>query len=203
MQNSFFAAISRMKYIVRWALMRSARPENISEHSGEVAVIAHALAVIGSTRYGRKISPERAAIIGLYHDAPEIITGDMPTPVKYGSEEIREAYHTVEEKAARRLLSGLPEDLRPAYESILLERPESDEDRYLLRLVKAADKMSALIKCIEEEKAGNTEFVTAAALTRKSLDSMAEEMPEVRDFMRDFLPSYGRTLDELLKGDQE
>ena len=203
MQNSFFAAISRMKYIVRWALMRSARPENISEHSGEVAVIAHALAVIGSTRYGRKISPERAAIIGLYHDAPEIITGDMPTPVKYGSEEIREAYHTVEEKAARRLLSGLPEDLRPAYESILLEQPESDEDRYLLRLVKAADKMSALIKCIEEEKAGNTEFVTAAASTRKSLDSMAEEMPEVRDFMRDFLPSYGRTLDELLKGDQE
>ena len=203
MQNSFFAAISRMKYIVRWALMRSARPENISEHSGEVAVIAHALAVIGSTRYGRKISPERAAIIGLYHDAPEIITGDMPTPVKYGSEEIREAYHTVEEKAARRLLSGLPEDLRPAYESILLERPESDEDRYLLRLVKAADKMSALIKCIEEEKAGNTEFVTAAASTRESLDSMAEEMPEVRDFMRDFLPSYGRTLDELLKGDQE
>ena len=203
MQNSFFAAISRMKYIVRWALMRSARPENISEHSGEVAVIAHALAVIGSTRYGRKISPERAAIIGLYHDAPEIITGDMPTPVKYGSEEIREAYHTVEEKAARRLLSGLPEDLRPAYESILLERPESDEDRYLLRLVKAADKMSALIKCIEEEKAGNTEFVTAAASTRESLDSMAEEMPEVRDSMRDFLPSYGRTLDELLKGDQE
>ncbi len=203
MQNSFFAAISRMKYIVRWALMRSARPENISEHSGEVAVIAHALAVIGSTRYDRKISPERAAIIGLYHDAPEIITGDMPTPVKYGSEEIREAYHTVEEKAARRLLSGLPEDLRPAYESILLERPESDEDRYLLRLVKAADKMSALIKCIEEEKAGNTEFVTAAASTRESLDSMAEEMPEVRDFMRDFLPSYGRTLDELLKGDQE
>lgn len=199
---SFFATISRMKYIERWALMRSTRPENLSEHALEVASIAHALCVIGNKRYGRQLNAERAAMLGLYHDATEIITGDMPTPVKYHSSNIRKAYGMVEEAAAGRLLGLLPEDLRESYEEILLPAKDgddlSDSERYLRRLVKAADKLSALIKCIEEENAGNAEFRTAKISTAAMIDSLSEELPEVRDFCRDFLPAYGRTLDELL-----
>ena len=145
--HSFFATISRMKYIERWALMRSSRPENLSEHALEVASIAHALCTIGNVRYGRELDADRAALLGLYHDATEIITGDMPTPVKYHSRDIRQAYRHVEEAAARRLLTLLPEDLRPAYEEILLPDSGGDapeEEIYLRRLVKAADKLSAL-----------------------------------------------------------
>lgn len=197
MDSHFFATLSRMKYIERWALMRSSRPENISEHSLEVAMIAHALAVIGNTRYNREIDAERAALIGLYHDASEIITGDMPTPVKYFNANIRNAYKDVEAIANDRLLSQLPEDLRYAYEDIFRPDRSDPKEALLQRLVKAADKLSALIKCIEEERSGNQEFRSAKESTERALKYMAEELPEVRDFLRDFLPSYGKTLDEL------
>ena len=196
MTSTFFAVVSRMKYIERWALMRSARPENLSEHSLEVAMIAHGLCTIGNVRYGRHLNAERAALIGLYHDAAEIITGDMPTPVKYYNDDIRTAYKQIEGIAENRLLSRLPEDLRPAYE-ILFTPDGTEEDAYMRRLVKAADKLSALIKCIEEERSGNTEFRTAAESTKKALMEMAGEYPEVKDFMEEFLPAYGSTLDEL------
>lgn len=196
MTSTFFAAVSRMKYIERWALMRNARPENLSEHSLEVAMIAHGLCTIGNVRYGRHLNAERAALIGLYHDASEIITGDMPTPVKYYNDDIRTAYKQIEGIAENRLLSRLPEDIRPAYE-ILFTPDGSEDDAYMRRLVKAADKLSALIKCIEEERSGNTEFSTAKDGTQKALDKMAADCPEVRDFMEEFLPAYGNTLDEL------
>lgn len=197
---SFFATISRMKYIERWALMRSTRPENLSEHALEVASIAHVLCLIGNRRYDRKLNAERAAMLGLYHDATEIITGDMPTPVKYHSSDIRQAYGLVEKAAARKLLDLLPEDLRGSYEEILLPARSdiSESEKYLRRLVKAADKLSALIKCIEEENAGNAEFRTAKESIEAMIGDLARELPEVRDFCRDFLPAYGRTLDELL-----
>lgn len=198
--HSFFATISRMKYIERWALMRNSRPENLSEHALEVAVIAHVLCTIGNQRYGRDLNADRAAMLGLYHDVTEIITGDMPTPVKYHSREIRRAYHEVEDAAAQRLLLLLPEDLRDTYRGILLpEKSENaDQEAYLCRLVKAADKLSALIKCVEEENAGNGEFRTAKQTIQASVDEMASQMPEVSDFCRDFLLAYGSTLDELL-----
>ena len=197
---TFFAAVSRMKYIERWALMRASRPENLSEHSLEVAMIAHALCTIANVRYGKNLNGERAALIALYHDATEIITGDMPTPVKYGSDRLRSAYKAVEAEAQDHQLGRLPEDLQPAFREILM--PEADETKdkdqsYMLRLVKAADKLSALIKCIEEENAGNGEFRTAKESTQRSIDAMCDELPEVRDFVREFLPPYGSTLDEL------
>jgi len=198
-ESHFFATVSRMKYIERWALMRSSRPENLSEHSLEVAMIAHALCTIGNVRYNRNLNAERAALIGMYHDASEIITGDMPTPVKYFNADIRGAYKGVEIVANNRLLSQLPEDLLPAFTDILIRNKdqEDDSERLLRRMVKAADKLSAYIKCIEEERSGNQEFRTAKQSTEKMLREMAEELPEVRDFMDEFLPSYGKTLDEL------
>ncbi len=198
MKYSFFATVSRMKYISRWALMRSTREENLSEHSLEVAMIAHGLCTIGNVRYGRHLDADRAALIGLYHDAQEIITGDMPTPVKYCNDTIRDAYQAVEKHAAEQLLSRLPEDLRQEYERILTTpEKEAEEEWYLRRLVKAADKLSALIKCMEEQNSGNQEFRSAEESTRRSIERMAEELPEVADFVRDFLPAYGKTLDEL------
>ena len=193
-EQHFFALLSRLKYIERWALMRSSSPENLAEHSLEVAMIAHALCVIGNVRHGRDLNAERAALMGMYHDASEIITGDMPTPVKYFNEEIRAAYAEVEDAAQERLLNTLPDDLRPVYEEVFCP----GEDDYLRKLVKAADKISALIKCVDEAHAGNAEFVTAATSTREALNAMAADLPEVADFMAEFLPSYGRTLDELL-----
>ena len=197
---SFFATISRMKYIERWALMRSTRPENLSEHALEVATIAHVLCLIGNRRYDRKLNAERAAMLVHYPAATEIITGDMPTPVKYHSSGIRQAYGLVEKAAAQRLLDLLPEDLRESYEDILLPAKTdiSESEKYLRRLVKAADKLSALIKCIEEENAGNAEFRTAKESIGSMIGDLARELPEVEDFCRDFLPAYGRTLDELL-----
>lgn len=189
----FFATVSRMKYIQRWALMRSSRPENLSEHALEVAMIAHALCTLGNVRYGRHLNGERAALMAIYHDASEIITGDMPTPVKYYSAEIRDAYKHVEQIADEQLLEQLPEDLREVYAPVL-----KMQDEELVPYVKAADKLSAYIKCIEEAQAGNAEFRSAAESTRKILEELAETMPEIRDFMTEFLPSYGSTLDELL-----
>lgn len=196
-QSHFSAILSRLKYIERWALMRSSRPENLSEHSLEVAMIAHLLCVIGNVRYARGLDANRAALVGMYHDVTEIITGDMPTPVKYANGHIRDAYRDVETAAEERLLDTLPSDLRPVFEETLVTG-EREEDRYLARLVKAADKLSALIKCIDERAAGNSEFATAEASTRAKLDDMRAELPEVADFMDEFLPSYGRTLDQLL-----
>ena len=196
MEYNFFATISRMKYIDRWALMRNSRNENLSEHSLEVAMIAHALCVIGNARYERNLNADRAALIGLYHDSSEIITGDMPTPVKYYNPEIKDAYKQVEKIAEYKLLEKLPSDLRPAFEEIYKSN-NSAEDKYMRRLVKAADKLSAYIKCIEEEKAGNTEFSTAKESVGKAIEKLRSELPEVDDFVKEFLPPYGKTLDEL------
>jgi 5'-deoxynucleotidase len=189
---SFFAMLARMKYIDRWALMRNSRTENISEHSLEVAFLAHALALIGSKRLGKQLNAERAAVLGLYHDTTEILTGDMPTPVKYKDGAIRDAYKHLEDQAAEALLNRLPEDLREEYEP--LYRPE-EKDAYLWKLVKAADKLSALIKCLEEGKVGNREFVEAEAATRARLEEM--DLPELKIFMQEFLEPYGCSLDEM------
>lgn len=198
-ESHFLAILSRMKYIERWSLMRSSRPENLSEHSLEVALIAHMLCVIGNARHGRALDAERAALVALYHDASEIITGDLPTPVKYHDGAIRDAYKAVERSAEERLLATLPDDLRPAIEDVLWPSARADEDElYLRRLVKAADKVSALIKCVEEARSGNAEFSSAEESCRAAVDEMAAELPEVVDFLREFLPSYGSTLDELL-----
>ena len=200
-ESSFFALVSRMKYIERWALMRSTRPENLSEHSLEVAVIAHALATIANVRYGRSLDAGRAALMGMFHDASEIITGDMPTPVKYANGQIRDAYKDVEASAEQRLLDELPQDLAPAYRQILCpaasDAADGDE-AYLRCLVKAADKLSALIKCLDETHAGNAEFRSAQATTQASVDAMAADHPEVADFVEQFLPPFGKPLDELL-----
>ncbi len=194
----FFAKVSRMKYINRWALMRNSREENLSEHSTEVAMIAHALCTIGNVRYGRHLNAERAALVGLYHDTSEIITGDLPTPIKYDNEQIREAYKEIETRAQMKLLSKLPKDLQPVFANVYgIAQPETDEERYLRGLVKAADKLSALIKCIEEVKSGNTEFSKAGESIQKTVDALADEYPEVSDFVSSFLPAYKKTLDEL------
>ncbi len=192
MNNSFFAMMSRMKYIDRWALMRNSRTENISEHSLEVAMLAHCLTVLGNKRYGKNLDENRIALLAMYHDSTEILTGDMPTPIKYYNTEIKTAFKEIELTAAKRLLSMLPQDLQEAYEPIFVEQPE---DAYLWKLVKGADKLSALIKCIEERKAGNSEFGSAERTLRASLEEM--ELQEVQAFMQDFLPAYEKTLDEL------
>lgn len=191
MSHHFFALFSRMKYINRWALMRNTQNENLSQHSTDVAAIAHCLATIKNVRFGGNINAEKAAFFGLYHDMPEIITGDMPTPVKYYSETMRNQFGLVEKNAADYLLKMLPDDLKPYYECALV--PE-EEDAYLWKIVKAADKISALIKCIEEEKAGNIEFRKAYESTLESIKAM--QMEEVESFMNDFIESYSLSLDE-------
>ncbi len=191
MSYHFFAMHSRMKYINRWALMRNTVSENISEHSNDVAVIAHALAIIKNVRFGGDVDAERAAFLGLYHDMTEIITGDMPTPVKYHSEDMTDAFKAVEDKAGRTLLSMLPDDMAKYYEGAFFK---NEGDEYLWKIVKAADKLSALIKCIEEKNAGNNEFGKALESTRASVEDMA--MPEVEVFLEEFLPSFYLSLDE-------
>ncbi len=189
---SFGAMLSRMKYIDRWALMRNSTKENISEHSLEVAMLAHLLAVIGRVRFGKDLDADKAALIGIYHDSTEIITGDMPTPIKYYSDEMRDTFKEIEDLAAIQLLAMLPDDIREEYEDLFFAQ---EKDAYLWKLVKAADKISALIKCVEEEKAGNTEFVNAKKMTKKSIDAM--ELDEVAVFFDEFYPAYLKTLDEL------
>jgi 5'-deoxynucleotidase len=192
MESHFFAMMSRMKYIKRWALMRNSQTENIAEHSLEVSMITHALAVISNKRLHNQLNAEKAALIGLYHDSMEIITGDMPTPVKYYNNEIQGAFKEIEKIAANRLLNMLPDDLIESYETIFFSR-EGEED--LWKLVKAADKLSALIKCIQEENAGNAEFSSAKKNLTETLIKMG--LKEVDIFMEEFLPSYYKTLDEL------
>ncbi len=196
-KSHFLALLSRLKYIERWALMRNAREENLAEHSLDVAMIAHMLCVIGNVRYGRELDANRAALVGIYHDASEIITGDMPTPVKYANNDIRDAYKGVEAAAQQTLVSTLPEDLQPVIGNVFKVHEDSD-DKYLHELVHAADKLAALVKCIEERESGSGDFVMAERSTRKKLEELAHRMPEVADFMDEFLPAYGKTLDELL-----
>lgn len=188
----FYAMLSRMKYINRWGLMRNTRSENLCEHSFEVAVIAHALAVLRNTRFGGQVNPERAALLALFHDATEILTGDLPTPVKYYNPQIRTAYREVEAVAQNKLLSLLPGDLKPSYQAIL--SADADGDQVLLPLVKAADKLSAVIKCMEEKGMGNGEFSKAEDTLLQALRDM--HLPEADCFMQEFLPSYRLTLDE-------
>lgn len=189
MSSSFFAMISRMKYINRWGLMHNIRNENLSEHSLEVAVLAHALAVINNKRFNGSANPDRCAVLALFHDSSEILTGDLPTPIKYYNSDIQDAYKEIEAKHIKRLLEMLPDDLQDEYKGIL--RPEDDS---CLKFVKAADKLSALIKCIEEINLGNNEFKTAKTSTEIILKKM--NMPEVNVFINEFLPAYSLPLDE-------
>ena len=189
--NNFYAMLSRMRYINRWGLMRNTIVENISEHSLDVSVIAHALAIIRNVYYKGNLNVERVALLAIYHDATEIITGDMPTPVKYYAPEIRESYKMVEEVAKEQMLEGLPPELREYYAPLLSENKEEHE---LWRIVKAADKISALIKCIEERQMGNLDFAKAEAVTYETLLKM--NMEEVNYFLENFLPAYNLTLDE-------
>lgn len=186
----FFAYLNRLKLINRWSLMRNTQPENDAEHSLQVAMIAHAIALIGKNRYGRELDPEHVLSLAVYHDVTEVMTGDLPTPVKYYSGELRNAYRQMEEMAAERLLTMLPDDLQREYRPYLKQ-----EDSIEHRIVKAADRIAALIKCTEEKRAGNHEFDYAAVNVRTSLE--AEELPEVQDFLRENLPAYELTLDEL------
>ena len=190
MKSHFFAYISRMRFIQRWALMRNTAPENVQEHSHQVAVLAHALAVIRNECFGGHVDAGAVAVAALYHDAGEIFTGDMPTPIKYMNPAIRTAYKDVEADAARRLLDMVPPALQGAYAPVLEER-----DSETAALVKAADKLSAYIKCLEELKAGNGEFRQAAEQTRAALESYG--LPEVQYFMDTFLDSFSLTLDQL------
>ena len=181
MKSHFFAYISRMRFIQRWALMRNTAPENVQEHSHQVAVLAHALAVIRNERFGGHLDPATAS---------EILTGDMPTPIKYDNPAIRSAYKDVEAVAEGKLLRMLPPELQGVYEPILTEA-----DPEIRRVVKAADKLSAYIKCVEELKAGNNEFRKAAAQTRRALEEYG--LPEVAYFLETFMDSFSLTLDEL------
>ena len=190
MRSHFFAYISRMRFIQRWALMRNTALENVQEHSHQAAVLAHAPAVIRREKFGGAVDPGLVAAAALYHDASEILTGDMPTPIKYDNPAIRSAYKHIETVAEGKLLAMLPEELRSAYALVL-----TDVDPEVERLVKAADKLSAYVKCVEELKAGNTEFREAAAQTRRALEAFG--LPEVDYFMATFLESFSLTLDEL------
>ena len=189
-EYQFYALMSRMRYITRWGLMRNTFSENIQEHSHQVAVLAHALALIRRDVLGLPAEPDRCAVAALFHDASEILTGDLPTPIKYYNPDIKAAYKQVERVSADKLLAMLPEELRDSYAPLVHEDDES-----VLDIVKAADKLSAHIKCIEELKAGNQEFASAAAQTRKALENM--RLPELDWFMEHCLPAFGKNLDEL------
>ena len=190
MAYAFFAYLSRLKLISRWSLMRNTQPENDAEHSLQVAMIAHAIAVIGRSRYARDVDPEHVLSLAVYHDATEVMTGDLPTPVKYHNDELRGAYRRLEDVSADRLLSLLPGDLQPAFSPYLKQASGYEHD-----VVKAADRISAYIKCLEEKRAGNREFDYAAENVKQSIDAIA--LPEVKDFLADFLPAFEMTLDEL------
>ena len=191
MSSRFFAIVSRMKYINRWGLMRNTLNENISEHSLETAIIAHLLCVLRNKRFGGNVNPERAALLAVYHDTTEILTGDLPTPVKYYNPDIKAAYSAVEESAKKQLLSYLPDDIRDEYEPLL---GKTEEEAELWKIVKAADKISALIKCVEETEMGNKDFSDALKATYQAVEEM--NLPEANVFLCEFLPTYRLTLDE-------
>jgi len=189
-KHHFFAYVSRLRYIRRWGLMRSVMPENDAEHSLQVAMIAHAIAIMGRDNYGRQVDPEHVLALGVYHDVSEVITGDMPTPVKYQTDELRKSYKDVERMANERLLSMLPDGMRAAYEPYL-NAPQN----YDRQVLKAADSISAYLKCLEEKRAGNREFDAAGESLRSGLAEI--DLPEVQDFIREFIPSFELSLDEL------
>ncbi len=191
MPNHFYAMMSRMKNIYRWGLMRNTRKENLSEHSLEVAQIAHALAIINRKRFGGNADPKYAACVAMYHDTSEIITGDMPTPIKYYNSEIKSAYKQIEAAAEKELLEMLPHDFKEEFSSIY------NPDELTTRLVKAADKISALIKCTEELEMGNREFAVAKDTVKQAIDSM--NCREANIFLEEFLPSFSLSLDEQRK----
>lgn len=190
MTYNFFAYISRMRYIERWSLMRNSLPENIQEHSHMVAVLAHALGIIRRDIFKLPCDPDKCAAAALYHDCSEILTGDLPTPIKYHSPKIMAAYKQVEQIANDKLLNTLPAELRQAFSGYMQE-----DDADVHDIVKAADKLSAYIKCIEERKAGNNEFLSAEKQTRAKLDE--SDMPELKYFLENFIPAFELTLDEL------
>lgn len=189
MSNKFYAMMSRMKNIYRWGLMRNTRRENLSEHSLEVAQIAHALAIISNKRFGGKTDPNYIATAAMYHDTSEIITGDMPTPIKYYNTEIKTAYKQIEAAAENQLKSMLPDDFKEDFDRIYNPDPDTH------RLIKAADRISALIKCNEELNMSNGEFSVAKKTVEKSIKEM--NCPEADVFMKEFLPAFSLTLDEL------
>ena len=194
MDYNFFAMVNRMRLIDRWALMQNTSKENIAEHSHTVAIIAHALAVIGNKKFNKKYDAQRVALLALYHDTTEVITGDMPTPVKYYNDDIKSVYKDIEKVAGQRLLNMLPDDFKDEYKPFF-EKQEKDIE--LWKLVKAADKISALIKCIEEDRMGNKEFEKALEAQEKKIKSI--DMPEVKYFIDNFIQSYYLTLDEHTK----
>ena len=191
MSYNFFAYISRMRYINRWSLMRNSLPENIQEHSHMVAVLAHALGTIRRDIFKLPCDVDKCVTVALYHDCSEILTGDLPTPIKYHSEEILGAYRQVEDLACEKLLATLPEELKPGFSDVL----NGESSKALHDIVKAADKLSAYIKCIEERKAGNNEFLAAEKQIRLQLD--ASPLPELKYFMDNFIPAFELSLDEL------
>lgn len=196
--TGFYAMLHRMRYINRWSLMKNTELENIMEHSYETSVIAHALALIRLVYFPQaKISPapEKVALFALYHDLPEILTGDLPTPVKYATKEMQDSYASVEMSAAKRLLAMLPPSLEEHYRSLILPDKEDEEIKEIMQLVKAADRFSAYIKCLDEIKAGNLEFKNAIVKIKEKLELM--ELPEISWFMENVIPSYCMTLDEL------
>ena len=188
----FFALISRLKYIDRWALMKNSSNENLAEHSLETAVIAQALCVIGNRRLGKSLAADHAAVLAMYHDTSEILTGDMPTPVKYFNSDIKNVYKDIEAKAEHSLLEALPEDLREDYRPVF---DVGEEYAYEKKLVKAADKLSAYIKCIEERKSGNREFENAEKSTLQGIIAMG--LPEVNIYLDECIPAYELNLDQL------
>ncbi|MBR2047305.1 MAG: 5'-deoxynucleotidase [Oscillospiraceae bacterium] len=191
MAYEFYALLGRMRYITRWGLMRNTFSENVQEHSHQVAVLAHALALIRrDILHLPGPDPDRCAVAALYHDASEILTGDLPTPIKYFNPEIRKAYKQVERIYGEKLLDLLPPELRASYEHLVLE-----DDEELNPIVKAADKLSAYIKCVVEQKSGNTEFDAAAKMTMEAMHEM--DRPELEWFLRECLPAYSLSLDEL------
>jgi 5'-deoxynucleotidase len=190
--SHFFAYMNKLKHIKRWSLMRNSEEENVKEHSFDVAMIAHALAVIDNTYFGGKTDPERVMALALFHETGEVITGDLPTPVKYYNSQIHDAYKEVEEMGSRVIFGTLPDEMKDEYHDLIFH---DGIEEYVY--VKEADKLCAYIKCLEELKSGNREFMYAADRIRKELDSMDRE--EVRFFMKEFLPSYELTLDELNK----
>ena len=192
MLSHFFAYLSRMKFIRRWGLMHSTYPENIQEHSSQVAMVAHALAIIRNRVFAGNVNPDRVAALALYHDASEVLTGDLPTPVKYFNPDIKTAYHVIEETANKKLLSMIPAELQPDYQAFF---HHDEADAASLELVKAADKLCAYIKCLEEVGVGNKEFTHAEKTLRATVEQ--SDLPEVRYFLDTFVPSLKLTLDEL------
>lgn len=190
--NHFFAYLARMKFIQRWGLMRNTHPENIQEHSLQVAMIAHSLALIKNRLFNGTVNPERTAVLALFHDASEVITGDLAAPIKYFNPQIKQAYGEIESVANQRLFNMLPEAFKPDYQSIFFWH-EADRDHW--ELVTAADKICAYLKCLEELKAGNQEFVRAEKAIKATLSEL--KLPEVAYFMETYIPSMALTLDEL------